>query len=93
MERILRISGRVQGVGFRYWVIRQAAGIGNISGYALNLADGDVLVLMRGQEADLDRLQSALYKGPLWARVDSVKEEPESKTYFPPLQEGKFRRI
>ncbi|MBO6289102.1 MAG: acylphosphatase, partial [Alphaproteobacteria bacterium] len=50
MEKCVLVKGRVQGVGFRYWVLRQAAAIGGLDGYALNLENGDVAVLMRGDE-------------------------------------------
>lgn len=93
MERCLLVKGRVQGVGFRYWVLRQAAAIGGLEGYALNLENGDVAVLMRGEENKLNTLQTLLYKGPLFARVDSVVEAPEYKAYFPPIVNDVFKRI
>ena len=93
MNRCLLIKGRVQGVGFRYWVLRQAQKIGGLSGYACNLANGDVAVLMSGSEENLDRLQALLYHGPLFARVDSVQLAPEQIPYFPPIENGVFKRI
>ena len=92
-ERCLKISGRVQGVGFRFWTVRLAHSIGNISGYACNLPDGDVLILMSGTDAELDAMQEHLYKGPLFARVDKIEEVPEMKLYFPPIKNGVFKRI
>jgi acylphosphatase len=93
MTRCVVIKGRVQGVGFRYWVLRQAQKIGDLSGYACNLANGDVAVLMSGPEENLDRLQALLYHGPLFARVDSVQSAPEQIPYFPPIVNGVFKRI
>lgn len=93
MEKCVLVKGRVQGVGFRYWVLRQAAAIGGLDGYALNLENGDVAVLMRGEENKLNTLLTLLYKGPLFARVDSVVEASEYKAYFPPIVNGVFKRI
>lgn len=93
MERCLRISGRVQGVGFRFWASRLARSIGEISGYACNLPDGDVVVLMSGEETKLNQMQAHLYKGPLFARVDKIEETPELKSYLPPIEKNVFKRI
>lgn len=93
MEKCLKISGRVQHVGFRFWVVRLANSIGNISGYACNMPDGDVLVLMSGQENDLNAMQAKLYQGPLFARVDKIEEVPELKSVLPPIENGVFKRI
>lgn len=93
MEKCLKISGRVQGVGFRFWAARLARSIGDISGYACNLPDGDVLIFMSGEEAKLNQMQAYLYKGPLFARVDKIEETPELKPYFPPIEKNMFKRI
>ena len=45
MLKCFLISGRVQGVGFRFWTLRRVSEIGGISGYVCNLPSGDVLVL------------------------------------------------
>ena len=92
-ERCLKISGRVQGVGFRFWAVRLAYSIGNISGYACNLADGDVLILMSGTEEKLNEMQAHLYRGPLFARVDKVENADELKQSLPPIKNGVFKRI
>jgi acylphosphatase len=92
-ERCWEISGRVQGVGFRYWVIRQAYKIGDLSGYAMNHPSGNVMVKAVGKEDDLDKLFMVLHKGPLFSRVDSVVENPSLNTLFPPVAEGIFQRI
>ena len=93
MERCWLISGRVQGVGFRYWVLRQAAAIGGLSGYAMNTADGEVLVLAAGAGAALEDLERRLYHGPLFARVDFVREVPEAISQMPEVVNGVFKRI
>lgn len=93
MERCLKISGRVQGVGFRYWVVRMAYSIGGISGYVCNLPQGEVLALISGEENELNQMQICLYRGPLFARVDKIEETPELKSYFPPIENGVFKRL
>ena len=93
MEKCIKISGRVQGVGFRFWTIRLAHRIGNISGYVCNLSDGDVLILMAGKDPYINEMLTYLYKGPLFSRVDSIVDVPELKSYFPPIEYGVFKRI
>ena len=93
MLKCFLISGRVQGVGFRFWTLRRVSEIGGISGYVCNLPSGDVLVLASGAEDKLQQLEISLYKGPLFARVDSVKNSPELISYFPPVENCVFKRL
>ena len=65
------VSGRVQGVGFRWFVAQLASELG-LRGTVQNLADGRVEVIAAGTEAALDRLETALGAGPASARVDGV---------------------
>jgi acylphosphatase len=65
------VYGRVQGVGFRYWVRRQAETLG-LSGTATNLDDGSVEVIAEGGEAACRRLLSALDSGATPGRVVRV---------------------
>jgi acylphosphatase len=66
------VYGRVQGVGFRAWVVKQARAL-NLTGYARNLADRrQVEVVAEGPDAHLDQLVEALHKGPWIARVERV---------------------
>lgn len=67
------IRGRVQGVGFRYFVQREAAALGLV-GYARNLDDGRVEVYAQGPESQLDELAGRLHRGPRWAEVRGVEE-------------------
>jgi acylphosphatase len=64
--------GRVQGVGFRYFVRRQAAGLG-LAGWVANQADGSVRCLAEGPEAALIRLLDDLRGGPAGASVHDVQ--------------------
>lgn len=93
MIRCLKISGRVQGVGFRFWAKRMINSIGGVSGYICNLPDGDVLVLISGDETKLNEVQKNLYKGPLFACVDKITETPELISLFPPIENGVFKRL
>jgi len=67
------VSGRVQGVGFRWFVLRRAAELG-IVGRAANLADGRVEVVGIGRREDLELLDRAVRTGPKFARVHSVEK-------------------
>ena len=71
------MAGRVQGVGFRYFVVEQARALGLV-GWTWNREDGDVEVHARGKADGLDRLASALRVGPPHARVTSVTSIPAS---------------
>ncbi|HEX9198824.1 MAG TPA: acylphosphatase [Acidobacteriaceae bacterium] len=67
------VKGRVQGVGFRWFVHREAAEIG-LRGWVRNTAEGDVEVLAAGEPDQLEDLQLALAKGSRGSRVDQVVE-------------------
>ncbi|HEX6502464.1 MAG TPA: acylphosphatase [Terriglobales bacterium] len=67
------VRGRVQGVGFRWFVEREAHMLG-ISGWVRNNSDGSVEVLGMGTRDQLAGLRSRLYQGPRAARVDDVQE-------------------
>ena len=66
------VSGRVQGVGFRYYCRAQARRLG-LSGWVQNLPDGDVEVRAEGNAQKLEELLQWLKSGPPSARVDSVQ--------------------
>jgi len=67
------VRGRVQGVGFRWFVEREAHILG-IAGWVRNNADGSVEVLAQGSANQLSGLRSRLREGPRAARVDAVEE-------------------
>jgi acylphosphatase len=67
------VRGRVQGVGFRWFVEREAHILG-IAGWVRNNADGSVEVLAMGKRDQLSGLSSRLRAGPRAARVDDVEE-------------------
>ncbi len=65
------VTGQVQGVGFRWFVLREAQRLG-LRGYAANLVDGSVEVIASGEMDALQRLEAALSRGPSAARVAGV---------------------
>ncbi len=68
------VSGRVQGVGYRYFVLRQADALG-VSGYARNRSDGSVEVVAEGSDAALADFEARLREGPSFAEVADVTRE------------------
>ena len=71
----LRISGRVQGVGFRWFAREEARRLG-LSGWVKNLPDGEVEVAAGGEASSLERLRRALEVGPTGATVREVADIP-----------------
>jgi len=67
------IRGRVQGVGFRWFVQREASEL-ELRGWVRNTEDGDVEVVASGSPADLNELRTSLRRGPRGARVDHLIE-------------------
>jgi Acylphosphatases len=69
----VRISGRVQGVGFRWFVREEARRLG-LSGWVTNLPDGGVEVAAGGEASSLQRLRAALAVGPSGAEVSQLED-------------------
>ncbi len=67
----LLISGRVQGVGYRYWTVGTARALG-LEGWVRNLADGRVEILALGAPDRIGELERACHAGPPSARVTAV---------------------
>ncbi len=67
------VSGRVQGVGFRFFAERTAASLG-VGGYVRNLFDGRVEVYAIGSGEQMDALRGALRRGPRMSAVEQVDE-------------------
>ena len=74
MIRRYRIRGRVQGVGYRYFVQENAIRL-RVRGYVRNLPGGDVEVLAEAGENVLAEFRIQLERGPSFARVTEVLEE------------------
>jgi acylphosphatase len=68
------VRGRVQGVGFRWFVQKSATSL-KVSGYTRNLDDGRVEVYATGEEEQLNELCGLLWKGPRMSDVRGVDEE------------------
>ena len=85
------VKGRVQGVGFRWFVHREAAEIG-LRGWVRNTTDGHVEVVAAGTAEDLAEIRIALHSGSRGSRVDRVLEheleENEAATLGPFQIEG-----
>ena len=91
MVRYYLVKGRVQGVGFRWFVHREAAELG-LRGWVRNTDTGHVELVASGDEGRLAELKEALKKGSRGSRVDSVVEEDldegEDATLGPFVIEG-----
>ena len=74
MQRLyVRISGRVQGVGFRWFVREEARRLG-LSGWVTNLPTGEVEVSAGGEASLVERLRTAVRVGPAGAEVERVED-------------------
>jgi acylphosphatase len=71
----IRVTGRVQGVGFRAWAAETARGLG-VAGWVRNHADMSVLTHAEGEEEAVDAYVAALREGPPSAKVDRVAAVP-----------------
>jgi acylphosphatase len=77
------VGGVVQGVGFRWFVARHARGFG-LTGFASNLPDGRVEVVVAGDEQAIASLEERLRTGPAHARVEQVSRENDVTAVLPP---------
>ncbi len=75
MVRHFLVKGRVQGVGFRWFVQREAYQLG-LRGWVRNTADGDVEVMAAGGEEQLRNLYASLKRGSRGSRVDRIEQQP-----------------
>lgn len=76
-EAGFRVTGRVQGVGFRWWTRSRATRLG-LSGTVRNEPDGSVVVHARGPDDAVQALREWLAHGPPGARVDDLADLPYS---------------
>ena len=68
------VSGRVQGVGYRYFVLKKASALG-VTGFARNRNDGSVEVVAEGSDEALASFEELLREGPAFAAVSGVERE------------------
>ena len=73
----VRISGRVQGVGFRQSAVNKAERL-QISGYVKNMPDGSVYMEIEGTPENAEQMLAWCYQGPRTAWVDQVHEYKEA---------------
>jgi acylphosphatase len=71
------VEGRVQGVGYRYFAMKQAEGLG-VAGFARNLPDGRVEVVAEASEETLAAFEARLREGPGFGQVRDVARSPIS---------------
>lgn len=77
--RRLRIHGRVQGVGFRAFVYREAQLLG-VEGWVRNRTDGTVEALVWGEQGTIETFLGRINEGPRWGRVDRMDVTIESES-------------
>ena len=65
------VTGRVQGVGFRYYCQEQAEKLG-LTGYARNMTDGSVEIEVEGESGRIEEFANAIARGPRAAKVENV---------------------
>ena len=80
--RRFEVFGRVQNVGFRFFVWRRAEALG-LHGWVRNRWDGSVEVLAGGEPEPLETFAEQLRAGPRWARVDRVTVSEEAESALP----------
>lgn len=74
----VRVYGRVQGVGFRYYTLHTARALG-ITGYVRNEYDGSVEIVGTGEDASIDEFIQRVDRGPIRANISKclIEELPE----------------
>ena len=85
--KLLVITGRVQGVGYRHWLTARAAALG-VSGWVRNRADGAVEALLAGETDAVEELARLCRRGPPAAAVASITEQ-----LVDPPEEPGFRQL
>ena len=81
MKKLIIIAGKVQGVGFRYWLYR-AAIHRNISGWVRNKISGEVEALLVGDDMEINKLIKLCEKGPATSEITKVKVQSYQKEYL-----------
>lgn len=77
IARTYRVQGRVQGVGFRYFVKQNADALG-VRGFVRNEDDGSVFVYAMADPDTIDRMAAAVRTGPRFSEVRGVEEKEAS---------------
>lgn len=90
-------KGRVQGVGYRKFIVNSARSIKEIEGFVRNLPKGEVEILAIGDENRLNQLVAASKEGPVFSRVTNVEisdvTKEDKKDLFSLVEKESFRAI
>ena len=86
MKKHIVISGKVQGVGFRYW-LHQVAVQKNINGWVKNKISGEVEALLIGNDTEINKLIKLCKKGPPLSQVTNIEVQNYQKEHFGKLFE------
>lgn len=78
-QRIIRIHGKVQGVGYRFFATRVARRLG-LKGSIQNMRDGDVEAVVEGEKSVIDDWIEELKEGPRYAEVTKIDQETKEFT-------------
>ncbi|MEN8226129.1 MAG: acylphosphatase [Bacteroidota bacterium] len=70
----IRVSGKVQGVGFRFYTHKKANEL-EMKGFVKNMRDGSVYIEVEGNTGRMDEFISWVQHGPEWARVDKLSKQ------------------
>lgn len=90
MDDVVRqivIRGRVQGVGFRYWTMREAIRLG-VAGWVRNRRDGSVEALFAGPADAVADMVASCRNGPGAAHVDAVEDQPVTANALKMIRPG-----
>ena len=81
IKKHIIIKGKVQGVGYRYWLYKTAMQR-NIDGWVKNKISGEVEALLVGNESDVNKVIKLCEKGPVMAEVTNVRAQTYEKEYL-----------
>ena len=81
MKKHIIITGKVQGVGFRYW-LQKAALQRNVTGWVRNKISGEVEALLIGNDVEIDNLIRLCEKGPPSSKVTKIKVQNYQKEFL-----------
>ena len=81
MKKLIIITGKVQGVGFRYWLYKEAKQR-NIDGWVKNKVSGEVEALLIGNDAEINNLIKLCEQGSPSSKVKKVKVQGYQKEYL-----------
>lgn len=90
MQIHIRIIGRVQGVGYRAWTVRQAQEL-NLFGFVRNRRDKSVEIWAQGSGDQVNELLIRCQKGPIFARVDEIKPISFPDAPLPDIEKNVFK--